>query len=172
MVMTCSVRTYELLPSPPSSTKCAVSAFHPTADPSPVNSPNLKLPISLCDQIEWWKNRRVYRTLPCRSSSSQATGCPSSACLSQRRDVNSHEILTVLSHFVNQLPAKAVQSGPILSRPGPSGGGGGKTFRSGSHSMIVWSACSVKSIISPMSSSANVSTQPLILNISLITYSW
>ena len=49
-------------------------------------------------------------------------------------------LLTVRSHFVNQLPAKVVQSGPILRRPGPSGGGGGNTFRKGSQVMMVWSA--------------------------------
>jgi len=72
-------------------------------------------------------------------------------CLSQS---TTFITLTVLSHFVNQLPATAVQSGPILSRPGPSGGGGGSTFRRGSHVMIVCPAWSAKSMISPISSSA------------------
>jgi hypothetical protein len=68
----------------------------------------------------------------------------------------------VRSHFVNQLPANVVQSGPILSLPGPAGSGGGKTLifylelaltyrekkgrplRKGSHVMIVSPAWSEK----------------------------
>lgn len=57
-------------------------------------------------------------------------------------NLNNDDALTVRSHLVNQFPAKVVQSGPILTRPGPAAGSGGsKTFLRGSQVTIVSSAC-------------------------------